>query len=83
MQAFVEDSIRKEAWPVVEAMIDFEKPVIVGVNGPSFGFATTTSQLADIVYCAESTFFEVSHGWLAGLAGCNQINQVTDSAWGP
>ena len=53
----IKESIETAASRLVKAMINFKKPLIIGVNGPAVGIAVTSLLLADIVYSTKSATF--------------------------
>ena len=42
----------------VDAFINFEKPLIAGVNGPAIGIGVTTLALCDVVLASSSSTFQ-------------------------
>jgi len=46
---------------LMEAMIEFPKPLVSAVNGPAVGLGCSVALSADIVYIAESTFLADTH----------------------
>jgi peroxisomal 3,2-trans-enoyl-CoA isomerase len=74
LESFCREMIKRNAHALIAAFIDFEKPLIIGCNGPAVGVAATTLCLADIVYCTESSTFNTPFMQFAFCAeGCSSL----------
>lgn len=43
---------------LVQAFIDYPKPIIAVVNGPAIGIAATSAALCDVIYCSDKAYFQ-------------------------
>lgn len=56
---------------MIDAFIEYPKPLIAIVNGPCFGIAATTIALCDVIYAHESSFFCTPFSrWGVCVEGC-------------
>ena len=59
----------REGKQIIYGLIDCEKPVLAGINGPAVGFGATIALFCDISFIARSTYISDPHVSVAMVAG--------------